>query len=385
MRNVKAMGIVSFFTDFSTEMVLGLLPIFVISSLGGSRALLGAIEGSADLVSYAFRMVSGSASDKIGRRKIFVVLGYSLSAFTKPLFAFVQTPLGALAVRVSDRMGKGIRTAPRDALIADSVPESVSGKAFGIHRTMDQFGAVVGPLVAFALVSLIGIRGVFLFSLVPGLIGVLVLVLFVREVAVKRSAKVAITANILRLLRQNRQFVLLLVVTAIFSAGAFNFSFVILRSTDYGVDKNAGPLIYAVINIAHTAIGYPSGTLSDRIGKPRMLMIGYGVFVVSALMMAIPVAGGPGVPYAYLLAAVYGVYAGITETLQRAIIPRFVKSEERGTAYGLYNLVTGIGLLAGGVVFGFLWDSNGILAASIYSMLLAAISAALLAILFAKK
>ena len=149
MRNVTALGLVSFFTDFSTEMVLGVLPMFIVSSLGASRALLGAIEGSTELTSYAFRMVSGSLSDKVGKRKIFVIVGYGLSTITKPFFAVSSSWIDAFVVRFGDRMGKGIRTAPRDALIADSVSESRVGRAFGLHRTIDQLGAIVGPIASF--------------------------------------------------------------------------------------------------------------------------------------------------------------------------------------------------------------------------------------------
>ena len=147
------MGLVSFFTDFSTEMVLGVLPLFVVKDLGASRAILGAMEGSAELTSYVLRMVSGSLSDKIGKRKIFVVIGYALSTASKPFFVLSSGWLDVFIVRVADRMGKGIRTAPRDALIADSVSESISGKAFGIHRTIDQMGAIIGPIVAFAILE----------------------------------------------------------------------------------------------------------------------------------------------------------------------------------------------------------------------------------------
>ena len=168
MRNVIAMGFVSFFTDFSTEMILGVLPLFIITNLGASRSILGGIEGSAELISYASRLVSGSLSDKLGKRKIFVLAGYALSTISKPFFAVTTGWFDAFIVRAADRVGKGVRTAPRDALIADSIPESSSGKAFGIHRTLDQMGAVVGPVVAFALLQIIGIRGIFLFSLIPG-------------------------------------------------------------------------------------------------------------------------------------------------------------------------------------------------------------------------
>jgi sugar phosphate permease len=170
MRNVVALGFVSFFTDFSTEMILGILPLFIVTNLGAPRAVLGGIEGSAELVSYAFRMVSGSLSDKIGKRKIFVLAGYTLSTISKPFFALTTGWLDAFFVRAADRAGKGLRTAPRDALIADSISESNSGKAFGIHRTIDQTGAIVGPIAAFALLQVMDIRRIFLVSLVPSAI-----------------------------------------------------------------------------------------------------------------------------------------------------------------------------------------------------------------------
>jgi MFS family permease len=369
MKNITALGAVSFFTDFSTEMVLGVLPLFIISNLGATKAMLGAIEGSSELASYALRMVSGSLSDRLGKRKVLILAGYALSTASKPFFAFAASWYHALALRLSDRVGKGVRTAPRDALIADSVPESASGRAFGLHRTIDQMGAIAGPVVAFALLSVTDIRGVFLFSLVPGAIAVLVLVFFVREVAIKASARKAMLANVKSLVRSNRPFLILLVVSGIFSAGAFNFSFVLLRASEMGVQQNMVPLVYATINVAHTAVAYPSGRLADRIGREKVLVIGYAVFAGSAAMMALPY-GAAATVYAYMVAIVYGVYAGIAETLQRAVIPRYVAPESRGTAFGLYNLVAGSGFLAGGVAFGLLWDAAGIAAASIYSIVL---------------
>jgi MFS family permease len=225
MRNVTALGVVSFFTDFSTEMVLGVLPFYIVSTLGASRALLGAIEGSAELTSYAFRMVSGSLSDKVGKRKVFVIAGYGLSTITKPFFAASSSWIDAFVVRFVDRMGKGIRTAPRDALIADSVSESRVGRAFGIHRTIDQLGAIVGPIAAFGLLQIVDIRGIFLLSLIPGAIAVLILVFFVKEVVVKSKSsatRMSIFSNINRVIRGNRPFVLLLIISGIFGIGAFN-------------------------------------------------------------------------------------------------------------------------------------------------------------------
>ncbi|MGI0037043.1 MAG: MFS transporter [Nitrososphaera sp.] len=381
MRNVTALGLVSFFTDFSTEMVLGVLPFFIVTTLGASRALLGAIEGSAELVGYAFRMVSGSLSDKTGKRKVFVLTGYAVSTASKPFFAASTSWVDAFLVRAGDRVGKGIRTAPRDALIADSVSESRVGRAFGVHRTIDQLGAIVGPVAAFALLQFIDIRGVFLVSLIPGVIAVLVLVFFVKEVAVKRKERMPFLGNIAALIRGNRPLVLLLVIAGIFSLGAFNFSFILLRASDLGVQESMIPLVYAVINISHTAIGIPSGIAADRIGKEKMLMIGFGIFLASSVLM-ISLSGNA--LYAYILAAVFGLYAGVSETVQRAVIPRYVASELRGTAFGIYNLVVGVCFFASNVLFGFLWDAYGLAAAVTYSSTISAIAISAM-LLFVRK
>ena len=188
IRNVLYLGLVSFFTDFSTEMILGVLPMFIVNNLGASRAILGAIEGSSELTSYVFRMVSGSLSDRFRKRKIFVVIGYGLSTIRKPFFVVASSWYDAFIVRAMNRVGKGVRTAPRDALIADSVSESISGKAFGIHRTIDQLGAIAGPLVAFAILQVMDIQAVFLLSLIPGAIAVIILIFFVKEVAIRKLA-----------------------------------------------------------------------------------------------------------------------------------------------------------------------------------------------------
>jgi MFS family permease len=369
MRNVTALGLVSFFTDFSTEMVLGVLPLFIVSSLGASRALLGAIEGSSELTSYAFRMVSGSLSDKVGKRKTFVIAGYLLSTITKPFFAASSSWTDAFVVRLGDRMGKGVRTAPRDALIADSVSESRVGRAFGIHRTIDQLGAIVGPMAAFGLLQVVDIRWIFVLSLIPGAIAVLILIFFVKEVVVKRSAtRTAMFSNIGNVIRGNRPFILLLIITGIFGIGAFNFPFILLRASDLGVGENLIPLVYATLNVAHTAIGMPSGILADKIGKEKVLIIGYSVFAILTVLMLVVTEN---TLYAYILAAIFGLYLGISETVQRAVIPKYVASELRGTAYGLYNAAIGTTFFVANVVFGFLWDNFGLTVATSYSVITA--------------
>jgi MFS family permease len=369
MRNVVALGIVSFFTDFSTEMILGILPLFMVTNLGASRAILGAIEGSAELVSYAFRMVSGSLSDKIGKRKLFVLVGYGLSTASKPFFAVSTGWLDAFVVRTVDRIGKGARTAPRDALIADSVSESISGKAFGIHRTIDQMGAIAGPIAAFALLQVIDIRGIFLVSLIPGIIAVIVLIFFVKEIVPKtRSKTISVFSNIVLIIKDNRPFCFLLVISGIFGLGSFNFSFILLKSSDLGISEGSIPIVYAVINVTHTAIGIPSGILADKFGKEKVLIIGYLLFALSALFMAV-LSGNS--HYAFLLAAIFGLYIGISETVQRAVVPKYVPSELRGTAFGIYNLILGASFFVSNVVFGYLWDNNNLGVAVTYSLVLA--------------
>lgn len=266
-------------------------------------------------------------------------------------------------------MGKGLRTAPRDALIADSVQESRAGRAFGLHRTIDQIGAILGPVATFALLQFIDIRGIFLLSLIPGAIALLILVFFVKEVALKRSTtstRTTMLSNIHHVIKDNRPFVLLLIITAIFGIGAFNFSFILLRASDLGIADALIPLVYVTINIAHTVIGIPAGFLADKVGKEKVLIVGYSLFAISTALMVL-ISGNA--LYTYMLAAIFGLYMGISETVQRAVVPRYVISELRGTAYGLYYVVLGISFFAANVVFGFLWDNYSLYIAVYYSMI----------------
>lgn len=353
MRNVTVLGIVSFFTDFSTEMISGMLPSFIVTELGASKALLGGIEGSAELVSYAFRLVSGSLSDKLRRRKIFILLGYGLSTISKPFFSVSFNWIDVLIVRIIDRIGKGVRTAPRDALISDSVTESTSGKAFGIHRTLDQTGAIAGPIAAYALLQFFDVRDIFILSLIPGIIAIIILVFFVKEVIGKGTTE-EMQKNFLYLLKQNRPFTILLLLTGIFGLGAYNYSFILLNSSDVGVIESSIPLVYATINITHTAVSIPSGIIADRIGKEKVLILGYGILLISSFLMLI-LSGN--FLYAFVIALIYGIYVGITETVQRAVLPKYVDSNLRGTAYGLYSLIIGVGFFIGNILFGYLWDA----------------------------
>ncbi len=361
-KNVVNLSLVSFFTDLSTEMILGILPIYLIRELGTSRSMLGLIEGFGESVSYTSRTLSGAVSDWCGRRKVFVLLGYTLSTVSKPFFALSTIWTQGLVVRVIDRLGKGVRTAPRDALLSDSVKRKV-GRAFGLHRSADQAGAIVGPLLAFALIPLIGIRGILWISFIPGTVALMILLLLVKEKTTS-SRKTSIISNFKDVL--NGRFLLLLLVFTVFSLGAFNFSFVLLTVMDAGIAVTLHPIVLVVINIGHTAIGYPSGLLSDRIGGEKTLIVGYLFFLLVSTVGLLPFKG---LIVVLVMATFFGLYVGISETVQRAIIPRYVSSELRGTAYGSYYLFIGIAFLVANIVFGALWDQVGSQTAFTYSLI----------------
>ena len=374
------MGLVSFFTDFSTEMVMSVLPLYIVKDLDLSRTVLGAIEGSGEFVNYIFRIPSGYISDKIGKRKILVIIGYGISTISKPFFIFVTTFIDTIIVRIADRIGKGIRTAPRDALIAESVDESSSGKAFGIHRTLDQMGAIIGPFFAFLILELFGgnIQHIFLLSIIPGIVSLFILIYYVKDrLSIDDNNKVIVNkitffSNLRNLFIENKIFVYLVIIIGVFSLGAFNYSFVLLKSTDLGIEQNLVPIIYAIINMTHTAIGIPAGILSDRVGKEKVLIIGFLLFVISALLMYF--SEKYNIIHIISIPLIYGLYVGISETVQRALISKYVSEHNRGTAFGFYGLIIGICLLIGNVTFGFLWDNYDISIALLYSLSLSSLA-----------
>ena len=367
LRNVYMLGLVSFFTDFSSEMVFCLLPVYILGLPGGTIASLGLVEGTAEAVSYALRAVSGFFSDKFRKRKPFILLGYALSNIAKPLFAAAANVSQVMTIRVVERMGKGVRTSPRDALISASVPPGRRGEAFGLHRTLDQMGAIVGPLTATGVMVLLGwtVKDVFWLSLVPGTAALVVIFLGVKEIVGDSTREFRFLEGLKEVAQGD--FLRLLVIVALFSLGAFNFSFILLNARLMGVGDPLIPVVYAVLNVAHTLVALPAGKLSDRIGRAKTLGIGYLVFVVSAALLYI---SPKAVPSAYLIAAVYGVYMGVVETVQRALIPGYVEEAVLGTAYGVYYLVVGSAFFVSNTVVGLLWQSQGLWASSAYSVAL---------------
>jgi MFS family permease len=351
-RNVVRLGYVSLFTDVSTEMILGVLPFFIVRDLGATAAILGLIEGVAEAVNYFFRVVAGVLTDRIGRRKPLVLIGYGLSSIAKPLFALASSWSQAFAVRVVDRAGKGTRTSPRDALISDSIPKTQAGKAFGLHRSLDQVGAVLGPLFASLAVPLIGVRGIFSVSFLPAAAALIILLFFVSDI--RGSPKQKRFFENARLVLK-RDFVLLLVVLEIFAIGAYNFSFILLKAGSLGIqDYNTISLVYTTLNLATVILGLPAGILADKIGKFSVLCLAFLVFLITSLA-GMTLAGYW--LYAFLIAFLFGSYQSIADTVQRALIPDFTTPELKGTGYAIYYTLIGLGSLVANSVFGSLWTN----------------------------
>jgi len=354
LRNVIRLGYVSLFTDISTEMILGVLPVnFIINQLGATAAILGLIEGSAEAANNVFRIFAGVLTDKIAKRKPIVIIGYGLSTLAKPLFAVATSWGQAFAVRVVDRAGKGTRTTPRDALISDSIPKSQAGKGFGLHSSMDQVGAVLGPILAFVLLPVIGLRNLFWISFIPGVISLIILVFFVAD-ARGRTKRRTVFQNAKAVL--TRDFVLLLVVLEIFSIGAYNFSFILLEAQSLGIQGNFIPLVYALLNFATVIIAFPAGIIADRVGKLPVLLLSFLVLMGTSLAGVVLVGYWA---YGLLIAVFYGGYLSISDTVQRAMVPDFTRPGLKGTAYAFYYTIIAIGSLVANSVFGALWTSVG--------------------------
>jgi MFS family permease len=354
--------VVSFFTDVASDMTYPLLPVFLQTVLGASATTVGAIEGAAESTAALLKLVSGWLSDRVSRRKPLVLAGYGIASVIRPLIGLAQSASQVFAVRVSDRVGKGIRTSPRDALIADSVDPSIRGRAFGFHRAADNAGAVVGPLLAFGLLrwTRVDLRHVFLWTAVPGALAVIALLVGVREVPGKSPRQAAPPkAGELGLLDLKiplgRQFWAFLAVLFVFTLGNSTDAFLLLRAADLGVAPSLVPILWAMLHVVKSAASTPGGALSDRIGRKPLLIAGWLVY--AAVYFALGRAWQPW--HAWALFAVYGIYFGLTEGVEKALVADLVPADRRGAAFGWYNLALGLGALPASLIFGALWDRVG--------------------------
>lgn len=353
-RNVITMGSVSFLNDLSSDMIFPFIPVFLTTVLGAGATFVGAVEGVADATASVVKLFSGHVSDRWQKRKPLVVFGYSLSALAKPLLAVALLPWHVLGVRFLDRVGKGVREAPRDALLSFSVEKKDIGRAFGFHRAMDTLGAALGPLVAFLLLPFIhnDLRTLFLFSFIASFVAVLVLQLFVREV---RSPEPIISKPKFEIRFLGAPFLIFLASSTIFSLGKASEAFLLLRAQDIGVVLLYLPLVYVLYTVTFAIFSTPAGVLSDKIGHRNTFMIGMLIFSTTYFFLA-RVGSIQGL---LLLFIIYGCYSAFTEGVGRAIVADLVGEEFRATAYGMYNAFTGIALLPGSLIFGILWDRFG--------------------------
>ena len=395
-RNVFAISLVSLLNDVSSEIIYPLLPFFLNNTLGVSARVLGSIEGTAESVSSLLKLFAGHFSDRFGKRKIFVVSGYVLSSFARPLLAFATNWHQVLAIRLSDRVGKGVRTAPRDAMIADTVTIKERGLAFGFHRAMDHTGAVVGPLIGYVLVLLFAadrnaltagdFTRIFLLASIPALAAVLVVSFFVREShRPKRAADSApdadtnIVAPPIRLSLRgfDGNFKCFLVIIALFTLSNSSDFFLLLRARDAGVSVSSIPLLWAALHGSKVLSSIFGGDLSDRLGRKRLIVSGWILY--AAVYGGFAFVSNP--VSAWILFLIYGIYFGLAEGAEKALVADLVRPEQRGTAFGLYNLAFGITVLPASLLMGVLWDWRGPQTAFLVSGFLGATAAVLLLLL----
>ena len=356
-RGVWAIGFVSLLMDTSSEMIHALLPVFLVGTLGASVISVGVIEGIAEASAMLVKVVSGVVSDWVGRRKFLAVTGYGLSALTKPLFAIAASTTMVLFARFADRIGKGIRGAPRDALVADITPAAQRGRAYGLRQGLDTVGAVLGPGVA-ALLMLAwddNIRAVFWVAVIPAFAAVAVLQFGVREPprAPDHKAVFPIRREYLRLLPG--AFWAVTAIGAVFSLARFSEAFLVLRASDVGMSLATVPLVIVVMNLVAAAVSYPVGALVDAGQRFWLMLLGVLALVGSQLVLGFA-DGGPAVLVGALL---WGAHLGLTQGLLAALISLTAPGHLRGTAFGLFNVVSGLMLLVGSVLAGVLWQEVG--------------------------
>jgi MFS family permease len=354
---VWVLGFVSMLMDISSEMIHSLLPLFMVTTLGASAFAVGLIEGLAEATALIVKVFSGALSDYLGRRKGLAVFGYALGALTKPLFAIAPTTGIVLTARLLDRIGKGVRGAPRDALVADIAPPEVRGAAFGLRQSLDTVGAFLGPLLAVGLMLLWAndFRAVFWVAVIPGMLAVALLLFGVREPARRAGEKRSNPIRRDNLRRLSGAYWWVVGVGAVFTLARFSEAFLVLRAQQGGMALALVPLVMVAMNIVYAASAYPFGKLSDRMSHPSLLAWGLAVLIAADLVLAMDA------HWTTVLAGVvlWGVHMGMTQGLLATMVADTAPADLRGTAFGFFNLVSGVAMLVASVVAGLLWDRLG--------------------------
>jgi len=385
-RNVFAISLVSLLNDASSEIIYPLLPVFLITTLGASAKDVGIIEGAAESISSLLKLFAGYFSDRLGKRKMLVVAGYGLANLVRPLVAFAGNWQQVLVIRLTDRVGKGIRSAPRDAMIADAVVVEQRGIAFGFHRAMDHLGAVIGPLLGYVIVFLLvsnrdsptahEFTKIFLLAAIPAVCAVLVAVFFMRESTRQQLQTNNASSSMpsLSLRGFDGNFKRFLVLVALFTLSNSSDSFLILRARTAGLSVASIPLMWAALHGSKVLSSLWGGDLSDRLGRRRLIVSGWILYAAVYAGFAF-VSTDIGV---WVLFLVYGIYFGLAEGAEKALVADLVRPEQRGTAFGLYNLAFGITVFPASLMMGLLWDWRGPTTAFLVSAALGATAAVLL-------
>jgi MFS family permease len=393
-RNILGLSAVSFFTDVSTEMIYPLLPVFLASVLGANASFIGAIEGVAESTASLLKLVSGWWSDKIGRRKLLVVAGYTIATVARPFTAMARNATQVLAIRLTDRIGKGIRSSPRDALLADSAPVQARGRAFGFHAAADNAGAVLGPLLAFLVLKFQGVgsldgtshlrphdeqalRNVFWLAAIPGIIALIVLIVVVRDVP-RREAEDKATPALggTPAGGLSKRFWAYLTVVLLFTLGNSTDAFLLLRANQLGVPIAMAPILWALLNFVKSAGGTYGGQLSDTLGRKPLIVGGWLLYAAVYFAFGWATAAWQ----AWALFAAYGIFYAMTEGTEKALVADIVPRHRRGSAFGWYNLAIGLGALPASLIFGAIWDRAGAPTAFAFGATLALIAALLMAL-----
>lgn len=366
-------GLVSFFMDISSEMIYPLVPLFLANVIGVNKSVIGLIEGIAESTASLLKVFSGWFSDRIGNRKWLMAAGYGISTLSRPFIALATGWHAVMGSRFVDRFGKGIRTAPRDAVIAEAADKAYLGRAFGFHRSMDTMGAVVGPALAYWLLSVLSgdYRKVFWLSMLPGIIAVLLVIFFITE---KRKTATAHADKPKLTLRQfDRRFRFFIVIAAVFALGNSSDVFLILRAQQVGISTAVIPVVYLVFNLVYSLSAIPSGMAADKFGIKRVILLGFVLF--SILYYGFAVASDT--RSIWLLFGLYGLFMGLTEGVQKAYLTTIIPADFKATAFGVYNTVVGAAALPASLIGGWLWDKVSPSATFYFGSITAALAALL--------
>ena len=371
---IWALGLGSMFMDISSELVHSLLPLFMVGVLGASMVTVGVVEGIAEATAAVTKVFSGALSDYLGKRKFLLVLGYGLAAFTKPMFPLATSMTWVFLARFIDRIGKGIRGAPRDALIADIVPPALRGSAYGLRQALDSVGAFLGPLLAVALMAWLAndLKAVLWVAVLPAFIAVALLAAAVREPAgPQRGSEVRAPLAWSDAKRLQIRYWLIVLLGAVFTLARFSEAFLVLRAQDVGFALGLVPMVFVIMNVVYAAVAYPAGVAADRISPRSLLILGLALLIAADVVLAAATS-----PWAALAgAALWGVHMGLTQGLLSKLVADSAPADLLGTAFGIFNLVSGGALLLASVIAGALWNAFGAPATFMAGAAFAAIAA----------